>query len=572
MIQSMSPIDRALAYHTRSKHHPRRFAPSLGYLDWATQPDPFRTFKGAPRVDLPLLEGDLAPSFRDLDTPERIPAQPFSLSTVAILLELSLGISAWKQHGSSRWALRSNPSSGNLHPTEGYLLVPGAPDLPAGLYHYVSRDHAIERRSSLPKEGPLDGFFPPNSFLVGLSSIHWREAWKYGERAFRYCQHDAGHAIAAVRYAAAALGFSAILLDGLGDADLASILGIDRDADFADVDPPDREHPDAAILMAPAGVDMESAAASVMAAAGRIRDAVREGLWAGRANALSPSHIDWPIIADVADATWKPESSPHFDAAHPAPARLLSFGGGDSLERSPASALFRRRRSALDFDGLTSIDAAPFYVMLDHLLPRPRAARIPPWDAIPWAPRIHLGIFVHRVRGLEPGLYAFERDAAVHDRLRAAMNPEFLWRRPDGCPDHLNLYLLMDLDLQDTAQLISCNQAIAGNGAFSMGMLADFEGPIRGGGANIYRRLFWEAGAVGQVLYLEAEAASTGDVPIRATGIGCYFDDTFHDLLGIKDEAVQSLYHFTVGGPVDDPRLATLPPYAHLGERRRLNR
>ena len=36
------------------------------------------------------------------------------------------------------------------------------------------------------------------SCLVALTSIHWREAWKYGERAFRYCQHDLGHAIAAV--------------------------------------------------------------------------------------------------------------------------------------------------------------------------------------------------------------------------------------------------------------------------------------------------------------------------------------------------------------------------------------
>ena len=45
--------------------------------------------------------------------------------------------------------------------------------------------------------------FPPHAFLIGLSSVHWREAWKYGERAFRYCQHDAGHAIGTVRIAAA---------------------------------------------------------------------------------------------------------------------------------------------------------------------------------------------------------------------------------------------------------------------------------------------------------------------------------------------------------------------------------
>lgn len=223
----------------------------------------------------------------------------------------------------------------------------------------------------------------------------------------------------------------------------------------------------------------------------------------------------------------------------------------------------------MDFDGKTSIDAATFYAMLDHLLPRPRSARIPPWDAVPWAPRIHLGLFVHRVRGLEPGLYAFERDPSVDGRLRAATNQELLWKRPDGCPDHLRLYLLMDVDLRDTAQLVSCNQAIAGDSAFSVGMLADFEAPIRDRGASVYRRLFWEAGVLGQVLYLEAEAASTVDAPVRATGIGCYYDDLFHELLGLEGSAFQSLYHFTVGGPVEDRRLATLPPYAHLGARRR---
>jgi hypothetical protein len=69
---------------------------------------------------------------------------------------------------------------------------------------------------------------------------------------------------------------------------------------------------------------------------------------------------------------------------------------------------------------------------------------------------------------------------------------------------------------------------------------------------------------LGQVLYLEAEAAG-----IRGTGIGCYFDDAFHSILGLRDNQLQSLYHFTIGGPVEDTRLMTLPPYAHLEGRSR---
>jgi hypothetical protein len=97
-------------------------------------------------------------------------------------------------------------------------------------------------------------------------------------------------------------------------------------------------------------------------------------------------------------------------------------------------------------------------------------------------------------------------------------------------------------------------------------MLADFRRSLAEG-PWWYRRLHWEAGVLGQVLYLEAEAAG-----VRSTGMGCYFDDATHELLGIGGDRFQDLYHFTVGGPVDDPRLSTLPPYAHLGGGRAMAR
>ena len=123
----------------------------------------------------------------------------------------------------------------------------------------------------------------------------------------------------------------------------------------------------------------------------------------------------------------------------------------------------------------------------------------------------------------------------------------------------LRLFRLAHGDFRQEAQLISCRQKIAGAGAFSLGMLAEFAGSIQAMGAWWYRRLFWESGILGQVLYLEAEAAG-----IRGTGIGCYFDDAFHSLLGLDGNSFQSMYHFTMGGPVDDTRLMTLSGYSHL--------
>ena len=78
---------------------------------------------------------------------------------------------------------------------------------------------------------------PRNPFFVGLSSIHWREAWKYGERAFRYCQHDVGHALGTLRIAGAALGWRVFLLAGLDDRTIGALLGLNRLHEFEQAEP-----------------------------------------------------------------------------------------------------------------------------------------------------------------------------------------------------------------------------------------------------------------------------------------------------------------------------------------------
>jgi hypothetical protein len=154
------------------------------------------------------------------------------------------------------------------------------------------------------------------------------------------------------------------------------------------------------------------------------------------------------------------------------------------------------------------------------------------------------------------------RDNRKLSFLQQAMNPELSWTIPPGCPEGLPLYWLLEGDAKRLAVQVSCHQDIAGDSAFSFGMVAEFEGILQQRGAWWYPRMFWEAGLLGQVLYLEAEAAG-----VRATGIGCFFDDAVHEIVEIKDMGLQSLYHFTIGGPVEDRRLQTLPPYHHLHPR-----
>jgi hypothetical protein len=159
---------------------------------------------------------------------------------------------------------------------------------------------------------------------------------------------------------------------------------------------------------------------------------------------------------------------------------------------------------------------------------------------------------VHRVTGLEPGLYVLVRRAEVVSRLRKAFNRAFLWEPASDLP----LWLLDRGDYRIRSKRLSCDQDVAADGFFSLAMISEFEPSLLEQGASFYRQLFWESGVVGQILYLEAEAAGA-----RATGIGCFYDDPVHELLGLAGHEFQSLYHFTVGMPIEDTRLTTEPGY-----------
>jgi SagB-type dehydrogenase family enzyme len=532
-------------YHESTKHHFNRFAPSLGYMDWANQPDPFRRYAGAPLIELPHEPIAADVPYRALFDGSPEPA-PLTRHHLGELLRCSMGLSAWKQAGRGRWALRVNPSSGNLHPTEAYLLHEGL------VSHYAPREHTLEQRAQLAPEAWARFCGGRPGALVGLTSIHWREAWKYGARAFRYCQHDAGHAIGALGLAAAMLGWTLVLLPRWSSEDLAAVLGLDRDP--GDAEP---EEPECLAIVTP-GVP----AAWLDADPAILVEAARTAVWEGSPNRLSATHADWPVIDEVAAATrydgvvrsevrgQKSEAGQRSEVGQ----RLEVEGGGAMLS---ARAIMLQRRSAVAFDGQSSLPREAFLSMLGRLQPG-----APPWDAIDWPPQVHLALFVHRVDGLVPGVYAWLRDSAVRDEWQAEMRPEFLWE-PAPAPSHPrtlappHLFLLLPFDMTWPANRVSCDQDIAADGFFSLGMIARFDASLRERGASFYRRLFWECGLIGQVLYLEAEAAGA-----RATGIGCYYDDPVHDMLGLTGQAWQSLYHFSMGRPVDDPRMTSEPGYS----------
>jgi len=82
-----------------------------------------------------------------------------------------------------------------------------------------------------------------------------------------------------------------------------------------------------------------------------------------------------------------------------------------------------------------------------------------PWS-IPWKPRIHLGLFVHRVRGYRP---ASTHSLAIRTRSRrSGPSCEVTSFAPGRhCPSGLPLYLSKEGDCHALAASVSCGQDIA---------------------------------------------------------------------------------------------------------------
>jgi SagB-type dehydrogenase family enzyme len=519
-------------------------APGPGGLDWPNQPDPFRSYEATAQIRLERQgffphapEGERECAREDL-----IRHSPLSMESLSQLFFESMAISGQKSFALSKWPLRVNPSSGNLHPTEGYLIagpIAGLQSSP-GVYHYAPKSHALELLAKMERESWQSLHLPEGTLLLAFSSIYWRESWKYGERAFRYSMLDVGHALAAVAAAAHCLGWPASLVDDPGTEDLAKLLGLEEKSRFLQ-DSLEEENPDVLLALFTDGrmhkLSIHSSDLSLL----KLQQEP------ARANILSSQHVPWAWIDLVSEAVKKPPTHDVYSAS----SSPSGTGRVQTDFTSRYCQMLRRRRSAQVMDGRSSMSLEGFFAILQAAMPR-----VAPFGLLPWKPWVHPVIFVHRVEGLKKGLYIWLRDAGQKEELRAAMLEDFVWERPSRTPQDIDLYLLAQGDSRLAAKEASCRQDIASDGCFVAALLAQFEEPLQKYGPWYYCRLYWECGMIGQAFYLAGEA-----VGFQGCGIGCFFDDIVHSMLGLSGWKYQDLYHFTLGRALSDPKLIDLPAY-----------
>lgn len=488
-------------YHEFTKHTAQALRRTPHVLDWENMPDPFRHYEGVPVLDLPADPPSPEIPVLELLRGARgsTPAAdgPTFLSQ---LLFYSAAISASKRIASTgyRYALRVNPSSGNLHPTEFHFLTRGLKQWPDGLYHYRPSSHMAEQRAIGAVEPmPVAGRSPPCLVFV-LTAIAWREAWKYRDRAYRYCLHDVGHAWQSLALAARAVGCDTLAVGHFPDDDVARLCRLYED-----------EWP---MLM----VEVSGSSIPV-----REPDAGEPTWQGGHANQLSKESIVYPLIEAIHGATKLSQRA----GRRISPVEPAIAGSGEIKLPPPASSrrafgrVVRMRRSALDFlGGMQSISLAQLSGILG-------ATTGPFFADFGLARFIQLYLYAHRVDGLPSGVYR-------------------LWT------GRAELELIKSGDQRVAAAGLSLGQDLAGNACVALSMVADLERAICAHGDRGYRYVHFEAGAIGQRLYLAAEALGLG-----ATGIGAFFDDEVHHYLNLAPKQGQVVYHFAIGYPIPDPRI-----------------
>lgn len=557
--QSPAWLRAVYDYHARSKHRFSGYARGPAALDWDAQPNPFRVYADTQTVELPIDElshAAIPPRSQSVSYADAlnggVEPRAISLSALAQLLRLAFGITAWKElPDGARWALRANPSSGNLHPSEVWVIVGGWPsssdeNLKNGLYHYDCRNHALQLRCEWPN---AESACPPQPELhIALSTIYWREAWKYGERAFRYCHLDIGHAAAALGFACATLGWRADRQIFDSDA-MDEMLGLTR----AEHQTVEQESAACVFQIRPQNHPIPATPnAPNLPAQARALNLSKAGAWRGQPNRLDSKPLyTWAAIERIAAATRALSDQPAAAAVseYDISARACTEADLD------AEWVIRERRSAQAYDGSYQLSLKNFSEMLDAFFENR------------WQPllrseaRIHLVFAVHRVGELTPGLYVLPRSARGEALMRQELRRWSDWEGSGMTFADRTLYRIKSANAQRAAATLCCQQSIAGDCSFVTGFLAEFDGAL--GTPSAYCALYQEAGALAHAAYLRATALG-----LAGTGIGCFFDDEWHELLGIDNTSLQFLYHFAAGKPQHDARIAQRAGYFHLHRRR----
>lgn len=176
---------------------------SAGAQDSRSIPLPQPRMKSAVSVEEALKNRRTIRTFRDA---------PLSLSEVSQLLWAAQGVTGTRGNRE----LRTAPSAGALYGLETYLVAVNVDGIPAGLYRYVPRGHALipvrtgNFREDLTAASQGQTCVKEGAAILVFTTIYERITKKYQELGQRFAILEAGHASQNVYLQAETLGLGTV--------------------------------------------------------------------------------------------------------------------------------------------------------------------------------------------------------------------------------------------------------------------------------------------------------------------------------------------------------------------------
>ena len=500
-------LEAAWAYHNGTKHSYQSVYTSPHYLDWETQPIPFKIYPKLGPLPLPQhlsSSGLAALAAISAGGGQADVASIPNLEALAEIFYLSAGITKRRKYPGGEILFRAAACTGALYHIDLYLVCGDLQGLAAGVYHFGPHDFALRRlragdyRAVL---GHASGGEPATVIAPAIlvcASTYWRNGWKYQSRAYRHCYWDNGTILANLLAVAAARNVTARVVVGFVDAEVSRLLGLDMEREGA-------------LALVPLGYGP----ALLPGASPEVEPIALETV------PLSKQEIDYPAIRNMHEASslesvgeveaWREEKGgrpalsvtegpvlrvaegPVLSVAEGTKAEGKIFpirpAGDDEIARDTIEEVILRRGSTRRF----SRESISFEQLSSMLY---RATRGIPADFLERdsPPLNDLYLVVNAVDDLPSGAYVFHRD-------------------------RLALELLKEGDFRREAGHLGLGQEIPADASVDIFFLTGLDAVLERFGNRGYRAAQLEAGITGGKLYLSAYAQRLG-----ASGL-TFFDD-----------------------------------------------
>ncbi|MBO9539483.1 SagB/ThcOx family dehydrogenase [bacterium] len=513
----MTMLTRSVAetYHELTKYSPESIQ-RPNKIDWNHPPDQVKYYATGDVVDLShyltLLERPRTPSATLLAA--QMGADEVSLAQLSHLLYLTNGVTAVLPHPQRDFMMRAAPSAGGLYPTELYVVSRGYPGLPDGAYNFQVRDHSLlafwpgDHMARLQQACFGHPALAEADLAIVASSVFFRSAWRYQDRAYRRICLDTGHVLGNLEMAAPWFDRIALPIGGFFDDELNELFFFERGSEeaLAVIALPRRDRITSAMLAAPTALASEVELGASSLPEGYRLSALHE---ASKLHALPGGLPEAPQPMDE-------ESKERYPFAVAEPLQGLPI----DWEQGISDAMIQRR-STRAFSG-AALSRLELATLLDFTY-RPDCSDDPRINADPrYFDATMLGTYVavNDVAGLEPGCYHYH-------------------------PGRRELRQIRFKNLSEEVQYLCLGQELGGKASAVVFHTANLPAAIERYGERAYRYLHLDAGHLGQRLNVASMQMGIG-----VSGIGGFFDDEVNELLGIPEsEAV--VYITTLGRPAE---------------------